>query len=604
MQAIILAAGMVLSLVSPPKDNTKCMINVNGVRLIERMLIQLDKNNLNRIVIVTGYKEENLKSFISTLVVETPIEYVSNPIYDKTNNIYSLFLAKSYLSEDDTILLESDLIFEDLVLDKIISNKHPNLALVAKYENWMDGTSLVLDKDDHICRFISAKDFVHQDTSEYYKTVNIYKFSKEFSNSHYIPFLDAYLKALGKNEYYEQVLKVIAYLEKPQLKALRLNKEKWYEIDDIQDLDIAESVFADKEERLKKIEKRYGGYWRYESMIDFCYLVNPYFPDYKFNSELKANFEKLLRNYPSGMEVNTLLTAKMFNVNREYSLIGNGAAELIKSLLSVIDGKSGIVYPTFEEYPNRLSSDQLEIYRPTNKDFSYTVSDIISHFDNTNVDNFLLINPDNPSGNFIPYSGLLDLCEWTNKKKIRLVVDESFVDFSDDSLKNTLINNDILEKYHNLIVIKSISKSYGVPGLRLGVMFSADTTLTSDVKKELSIWNINSFAEFFMQIIGKYSNQYINGCEAIAIERKRFFHALQKIPFLRPIPSQANYILCEVLPPHTAKEVTIELLDRFNIFIKDCSSKKGFNKHEYIRLAIRDEKDNNKLIDGFLNLHL
>src|SRR5699024_7854219 len=114
-----------------------------------------------------------------------------------------------------------------------------------------------------------------------------YKFSKKFSTSHYIPFLDAYLKALGNNEYYEQVLKVITYIDKPELKALKLEDELWYEIDDVQDLDIAESVFIDKENRLSKLESRYGGYWRYESLIDFCYLVNPFFPDYKLVSELK-----------------------------------------------------------------------------------------------------------------------------------------------------------------------------------------------------------------------------------------------------------------------------------------------------------------------------
>ena len=597
MQAIILAAGMGNRLGELTEHQTKCMIRVNGVTLIERMLNQIDKKDFDRVVIVTGYKEDNLKDYIADLKVKTPIIYVSNPIYDKTNNIYSLFLAADYLAEQETILFESDLIFEDAVLDNIINNPYPNLALVSKFENWMDGTSLVLDEQDRIDRFISAEDFVHEDTSKYYKTVNIYKFSKKFSNSHYIPFLEAYLKALGNNEYYEQVLKVISYLDKPELKALRLEVENWYEIDDIQDLDIAESVFADKEERLKKLENRFGGYWRYESLIDFCYLVNPYFPDYKLVSELKANFERLLYDYPSGMRVNTLLVAKHFKVSQDYSVIGNGAAELIKVLMEHLKGKFGVIYPTFEEYPNRLNKDQLEIFNPANPDFSYSADDIINHFGKKDIDNLTLINPDNPSGNFIDYQNLIKLCNWAKQKQIKFIVDESFVDFSEESAENSLIETEILETYPNLIIIKSISKSYGVPGLRLGVLFSSDKNLITQIKNKVPIWNINSFGEFFMQIIGKYRNQYADGCKAIAQERARFFKELQKIPYIRPIPSQANYILCEVLKPKKARELAIELLDQANLLVRDCSSKKGFNGKEYIRIAVRDLKDNDKMIE-------
>lgn len=597
MQAIILAAGMGNRLGEFTSDRTKCMITVNGVTLIERMLSQIDGKGFKRIIIVTGYEGEKLKNYISSLAVKTPIKYIDNPVYNITNNIYSLYLASGFLAEDDTVLFESDLIFEDGVLDKLLINPYPNLAVVSKYENWMDGTSLVLDDEDRIERFISSSDFVHEDTSEYFKTVNIYKFSKKFSTSHYIPFLEAYLKALGNNEYYEQVLKVIAYIDKPELKALKLNDELWYEIDDVQDLDIAESVFIDKENRLSKLESRFGGYWRYESLIDFCYLVNPYFPDYKLVSELKANFDRLLFDYPSGMRINTLLAAKMFGVKQEYAIVGNGAAELIKALLERVKGKYGVVYPTFEEYPNRLDEDKITAFIPNNSDFSYNSDDIIEFFDKKDIQVFALINPDNPSGNFISKQEIIKLCQWANKKQIKLIVDESFVDFSEENVENSIIDNKILETFPNLIIIKSISKSYGVPGLRLGVLFSSNIELIKELKKDVSIWNINSFGEFFMQIIGKYKKQYIKGCEEISKERRRFFNELSEVSFLRPIPSQANYILCEVKAPYTAHQLAVELLDKSNLLIKDCSAKKGFNGNEYIRLAVRNEKDNNKLIE-------
>lgn len=226
MQAIILAAGMGKRLKELTKNNTKCMVRVNGVTLIERMLMQLDKLNLTKIIIVVGYKGKELIEYISNLSVKTTIVYVNNDIYYMTNNIYSLYLARDYLLKEDTLLLESDLIFEDAVLDVIMKDPYPSLALVAKYESWMDGTVVTIDEENNIRSFLSKKQFRFEDIKSYYKTVNIYKFSREFSNTHYVPFLEAYCKALGNNEYYEQVLRVITPLDKPEIKASVLDKEQ------------------------------------------------------------------------------------------------------------------------------------------------------------------------------------------------------------------------------------------------------------------------------------------------------------------------------------------------------------------------------------------
>lgn len=223
MQAIILAAGMGKRLKELTQDNTKCMVKVNGVTLIERMLRQLEKQHLSRIVLVVGYKGQKLIDYIATLDIQTPIIYVNNPIYDKTNNIYSLFLAKDYLCREDTLLLESDLIFEESLLEELVNDPRETLALVDKYESWMDGTCIKVAPDDKIEAFISGAKFNFKEIDNYYKTVNIYKFSKHFSENLYVPFLDAYSKALGNNEYYEQVLRVIMILDEPEIRAKRLD---------------------------------------------------------------------------------------------------------------------------------------------------------------------------------------------------------------------------------------------------------------------------------------------------------------------------------------------------------------------------------------------
>ncbi|WP_337377063.1 aminotransferase class I/II-fold pyridoxal phosphate-dependent enzyme [Phocaeicola plebeius] len=602
MQAVILAAGMGKRLGELTKNNTKCMVKINGISLINRLLEQLSKLSLNKIIIVIGYEGEKLKNYLGYSYKTIEIEYIENPIYNKTNNIYSLYLAKEKLLEDDTILIESDLIFEDSIFTLLEQSSYPNVAVVAKYESWMDGTMVRIDNENNIINFIPKKAFRYEDIALYYKTVNIYKFSKEFARNQYIPFLEAYIHALGNNEYYEQVLRVITILDNCNLKALILNNEKWYEIDDIQDLDIAETIFSNDNERLSKYQQRYGGYWRFPGLLDFCYLVNPFFPPQKMKDELRSNFDKLLMEYPSGMKINSLLIAKYFNIKQNYVCVGNGAAELIKSLMSQLNGKIGIISPTFEEYPNRKSTNDIITFYPQNKNFSYEIKELQTFYENKNISSLLIVNPDNPSGNFIPPKELLTLAQWTKNKNIQLIIDESFVDFSDASTNNTLLQDNILEEFTNLIVIKSISKSYGVPGIRLGVIASADTNLINFIKKDVSIWNINSFGEYYMQIFGKYESDYKLACQKFIQERERFYQQLTKISYLRIIPSQANYFLCEVYSPYTSRSITELLLNKYNILIKDCSNKKGFNHKNYIRIAVRSKFDNDQLVSALNHL--
>ena len=603
MNAIILAAGMGKRLKELTRDNTKCMVKVNGVTLIERMLGQLDKQGLDKIVIVVGYRAADLIEYINTLDVKTPIVYVENPVYDKTNNIYSLYMARDYLCEDDTLLFESDLIFEDGIIEDLVSDPRPTLALVDKYEAWMDGTCVKITADDMIGAFISGKKIDYSEVEQYYKTVNIYKFSKNFSKTCYVPFLKAYSSALGNNEYYEQVLRVITMLDETELKAKRLERGRWYEIDDVQDLDIASSMFNDDpDEKVKLLQSRFGGYWRYPKLVDFCYLVNPYYPPKRMMSEIKNSFETLLTEYPSGMRVNSLLAAKNFGVQLEQIVVGNGAAELIKSVMEDFSGKTGFIRPTFEEYPNRYDNENSEVMYPNGEDFSYGADDIIDYFNDKSIENLIIINPDNPTGNYMERAELLRLISWAKEKEIRLVIDESFSDFADEE-NNTLFDSNLLSANPHLIVVKSISKSYGVPGLRLGVLASGDIKFISELKKDIAIWNINSFGEFYMQIAEKYKGDYAEALEKFRAERKRFVDDLSKISQIRVIPSQANYLMLELKSKISASELTKKLLVEEDILIKDLSSKIAGNNKEYVRVAVKNRAENEMLVAA-LKKHL
>jgi histidinol-phosphate/aromatic aminotransferase/cobyric acid decarboxylase-like protein/choline kinase len=603
MQAIILAAGMGNRLGKYTKNNTKCMLPINGTTLAERALEALNEAGIRKCIFVVGYKKENVIAFLGNRYKNVEIIYVSNDIYDKTNNIYSLYLAKDYLLQDDTLLLESDLIFENRLINDMLADTEPTIAAVARFESWMDGTVVQITENKEIAAFIPKKLFTFNEKDSYYKTVNIYKFSRNFLQNTYVPFLEAYSRTMGNNEYYEQVLRVIATLDKCELKAFVLSGQKWYEIDDAQDKNIAETIFSGSpKEKLKRIQNAYGGYWRYPSLLDFCYLVNPYFPSPQMEAEFKAYFYDLLSSYPSGQNTQNLLGAKLFNVEETQILIGNGAAELIRALAAVVNGKIGVIYPTFNEYAEsflaansngRIINEIVQFIPPN---LSYTADDLKAL--SKNCDCFILINPDNPSGNFIQRGDVIKLAAELKADGKKLILDESFIDFVDAEKNPSLLCQDTLNEFPNVIIVKSLSKSYGIPGIRLGALACGDGDLIKQIRKNLSIWNINSFGEYFLQIIGKYQKEYRLSCEKIAAERARFKTSLDEIKSLHVYPSQANYFLCK-LRRISAPELTERLLDKHEIFIKDLTGKIGIPDDSFIRIAIRNKDDNNKLTACF-----
>lgn len=398
----------------------------------------------------------------------------------------------------------------------------------------------------------------------------------------------------GKNDYYETVLKLIIALDKNNIEAKLITDDiKWYEIDDKKDLDIASSIFSKDEKKFEKISKRYGGYWRYPKLLDFCYLVNPYFPPQKMIDELKCNFKTLLCQYPSGLSVNSSLCANIFGVCDDYIVCGNGAAELIKSVMETLDGNIGIIRPTFEEYPNRYDKLKEIIYTPNNENFSYDADDLINFYSSKDIKTLVLINPDNPTGNYINKENVLKLLNWCKKNNIMFILDESFVDFSLEE-DSSFISNKFLNMYDKFIVIKSISKSFGVPGLRLGILCSSNVSLINHIKKDVSIWNINSFAEYYLQIYEKYKKDYKKALDNIKNARKIFVNNLKEIKEFRVIESQANYLSIEILKG-SSKDFSIFMLKN-NIFIKDLSKKINLLNKEFIRVAVRNEEDNDIFI--------
>ena len=595
MQGLMLAAGMGKRLGKYTQGNTKCMLEVAGETLIERAVNALKSAGIHRLIMVVGYKSENLKNFIKQKIIDMEIIFIDNDNYDKSNNIYSLYLAKDWLEKDDTIMLESDLIFEDRMIQELVANKNKDVALVAKYEQWMDGTVVTIDSKNRITEFIEKKDFRFDRIDEYYKTVNIYKLSKEFSKNQYIPFLEAYMKAYGINEYYELALKAIAHLSRSTLKALPIGDIKWYEIDDAQDYDIVNCLFSKPEDTIKMYQKRFGGYWRFNNIKDYCYLVNPYFPPQNMINKIMYLSKELISSYPSGLNIQNINAGRLFGIDETEILVGNGAAELINILGHLSRGKMALSIPAFNEYERCFKNCQIiELDSKTNG-YRLDPNKILEIIDA--VDSIAIINPDNPSGDFIKFDDMIKIIEKADTQNKKIIVDESFIDFADVDVRYTLLNSRILEKYKNLIVIKSIGKSYGVPGIRLGILASGNKELLSAIRDEMAIWNINAFGEYYLQIATLYTKEYKKSCELIAKERSSFISKLKQIPYIKPYESQANYIMCR-LEGRNSTALANYLLKNYSILIKDLKNKKGFENVDFIRLAVKSTKDNDELIEA------
>lgn len=602
MQSIILAAGLGSRLGELTKECTKCMVKINGITLIERMLRQLDRYGMDRIIIVTGYKGDILKDYVQNLGINTPVVFVDNSDYRHTNNIYSLWLTREFLEEMDSLVLESDMIFEDRVIEKMLAVDSGCGTFVARPRPWMDGSIVKLDKDNNIVYFVDDEEVKRIDPSYYHKIVSIYKFKKRYVSEKYMTYLNEYVKKNKDNNLYESLLKVIDLDVEKKIPAEILDEEQWYEINDIQDMDIAESMFADGNEKVRKYLQRYGGYWRYPAMRDFCYLVNPYFPNERFMNEMKSNFDVLVREYPSGMAVNSLLAGHFFGVRTENICVGNGTAELIKSLMENISGNIGMVYPTFEEYPHRKKDVEVIPYYVVDKDFDYSVDDIMSYYEGKDISAIVLVNPDNPSGHFISKKDILRLEDWCRSKGRKLIVDESFIDFVEDDEWHTLLDMEVLLNHPSLIVLKSISKSFGVAGLRLGVIATADTDLIAFMKKDVAIWNINSFAEYYLQIIEKYRDDYYEAMEKFKEVRRRYLDKLSKIKGFKVYPSQANYVMCHIENSVTSTELADILLNRYNVLIKNLASKEGLNKGNYVRLSVKSDEENDYIVNALMEI--
>jgi len=600
MKAIILAAGMGKRLLPLTKDRPKPMVELLGRTLLEKTMDALIGKKVSEIIIVVGYCKDKIIGTFGDSYKGVKITYVHNDDYYKTNNVYSLKLGLEKVN-DDLILCEGDVAFEPRMLDAIDEDAGKNLAFVSRYRSYMSGTVIKYDKTtkritELVTKANQGKSF---DYSDAYKTINIYYLTDKFIREKFKPVLELYLSTEGTSAYYELLLGVLLYMNRQDLYACDVGDIEWFEIDDINDLEMAETVFSDN--KLGFIDRFHGGYWRYD-FLDFSYIYNAYFPNKIFYSKLSYDLPMLIGNYPSGQDkicklLSTWYAEDVFCPGN--LIVGNGASELIRIINKTIVEKITIPIPTFNEYENKLTGDKINYFKlPAEAGFKLIKEDFVKSVKDSKSNVALIINPNNPTGAAVDREDMIWILE--QLKGAIVIVDESFIDFTGERDKYSV--QDLINKYPSLVIIRSLSKEFGIAGLRLGYLLTENKMIKDRVKEYLPIWNINSMAEYFIEHFCDYKESYDESMKNMIDNRDGLYRDLKNISYLEVIPSSAIFFLCKV--KGSAKELKQKLFDKFNILIKDCSNKKPFENENYVRISVKTVEDNKRLITALKQIEL
>jgi len=353
------------------------------------------------------------------------------------------------------------------------------------------------------------------------------------------------------------------------------------------------------EERYEYISSQHGGYWRHD-FIDHNYLYNLYFPPEDFFSHASNHIKQLVLNYPIAQKDLACLVGKLINQPPGRIVVGNGAAELIK-IIAGMDRKLIIPVPSFNEYVNATPADNVVQFDLPQPSFQLDVDKFAAAAIRCNAQLAVVVSPNNPTSLLVPKDDLLQLTKILATHDCMLIVDESFIDFARNSDSETLENE--IENHQNLTIFKSMSKAYGICGIRIGYMLTANSDFLANVRQGLHIWNINGFAEEFLRLAPQYKQRFRESCAMVMVDRDLFYQQLKSIPEMIVYPPDANYIFCR-LPNHSMSgpEVTKKLFVDHNIYIKHCDGKTMPESDRYLRISSRTDAENGKLVDALIDV--
>ena len=342
--------------------------------------------------------------------------------------------------------------------------------------------------------------------------------------------------------------------------------------------------------------------------IDACFLSNPYATDL-FMSYLNKilntpKFRHILEYYPpQNFEIRKKIS-KVIDINPENIFVGNGAIEVIQACLHQFESKKlALPIPTFSSYYEFIKDDS-QVFKfnldPDN-DYNLNISEFSRYIKEVKADSCVIINPNNPVGNYLSKKEIklfLDLNTHLNF----IILDESFLHFAFENSEFDLIDNSsLVSKYPNLIIIKSMSKDFGIAGMRAGYGVMNQKRVNALLSNGY-LWNVSGLTNYFFELYSDeiFQVEYQKVRKKYIEDTDIFSKNLNTISEIKVYPSKANFALIKLPENITSFDFFMEILIDSNIYLRDCSDKIGL-KGNYVRVASRTKEENNKIFMSFKN---
>lgn len=338
------------------------------------------------------------------------------------------------------------------------------------------------------------------------------------------------------------------------------------------------------------------GYQNSKNIIDFCFISNPYYPTPEMLQDLQENLPSLLRSYPSSNPIYSQKhLAELLQLKPENLIVGNGATELIVAMNTTLIDKIAVPVPTFGEYIEKLRHQRdAELYfLKVENNYRLDLHDYIAWVRARGLTSLLIINPGNPSGQLFSLDAMFEFLQRAKDMEL-IVVDESFIDFSADSVPSLL---PMAARFSNLLIVRSMSKHCGVPGLRLGYCYSENLYVLNRMRRFIPTWNVNSIAQYFLSKLASTDAAYHESRKRLISDIRWLYDHLLEVPGIVPYPTGANFVLIKVTNGMTALELQTRLLKEHRMYVRDCSNKIGMDQF-HIRVASQGRENDRKLVEA------
>lgn len=589
MKAIVLAAGQGARLRPLTERAHKSLLPVAGSTILGRIMDGLRDLRVSEAVVVTGYRSGDVRSYLDEHDPGLPVRFVHNARYLETNNIVSLAMALDSMEIDsDVALVECDVLFGSAVLARLLSPQRGNIALVDRYRPGMDGTVVSIEAGLVTQVFpahLQTQDF---DYSGKFKTLNIYRFDRDFCRKRLQPLLSCYANVIDSGCYYELVLGMLINMQREVVRAEIVDGTQWAEVDDPNDLAAARFTF-EPEARAQILDRAKGGHWNFP-ILDFSFIRNMYFPTDAMMAAMRRALPSLVHSYGSAQSVLNEKLSYALECRPERVQCLNGAAQIYPRLQELLrPGRVLLPAPTFGEYERWLGAGA-ETYTDAVGIDQQALAARAGGFDLV-----VVVNPNNPTGSVVPTDWLHALA--ASHPQTTFLVDESFADFAGQP---SLLQRLERAPLPNVLIVTSLSKSLGAPGLRLGYVYSCNSDLMARIGAGIPIWNLGSPAEFLLETVLKFKSELAASFTRTATDRCEFLRSLQAVPGVCQVfPSAGNFLLFRLDGDQPSRAATLvdNLLAQHSIYLKDVSAKFPA-PGAYLRAAVRTPAENHRFLDA------